>query len=54
MWMIPALDVINEIVGFPANNNNSASFKCRQQITKQSGNGDTKFVEITGSIKISK
>ena len=35
-----------EIIDFPANNNNSASFKFKQQITGQAGNGGTKNVEI--------
>ena len=41
----PALDANNEIIDFPANNNNSASFKFKQQITGQTGNGATKDVE---------
>ena len=35
----PALNAI----GFPANNNNSALFKFKQQITGQTGNGGTPF-----------
>ena len=28
----PALDANDNIIDFPANNNNSSSFKCKQQI----------------------
>ena len=41
----PALNTNGEIIDFPANNNNSASFKFRQLITGQAGNNDTKDVE---------
>ena len=41
-----ALDANDYIIGFPANNNNSASFKFTQEITGQTGNGGTKDVEI--------
>ena len=41
----PALDVNDNIIDFPANNNNSISFKFKQKITRQTGNGSTKDVE---------
>ena len=41
----PALNTNGEIIDFPANNNNSASFKFKQLITGQAGNNDTKDVE---------
>ena len=47
----PALDGNNNIIDFPADNNNSSSFKFKQQITRQPGNGDTKDVEIMGPLK---
>ena len=37
----PALDNDNNIIDFPANNNNSISFKFKQQITGQTENGGT-------------
>ena len=40
----PALNNNNEIIDFPANNSNSASFKVKQQITAQTGNGGTNDV----------
>ena len=43
-WDKPALD-------FPANNNNSASFKFKQEITGQTGNSGTKYVEIMVPLK---
>ena len=46
----PALDNNNNI-DCPANNNNSISFKCKQQITGQKGNSGTKNVEIMGPLK---
>ena len=39
----------NEIIGFPANN--SVLFKFKQQITGQTGNGDTKDVELMVPLK---
>ena len=42
----PALDNNNKIIGFAANNNNSTSFKFKEQITGQTGNGHVKDVEI--------
>ena len=47
----PALDNNNNITDFPANNNNSASFKLKQQMTGQTGNGGTKDVEIMVPLK---
>ena len=38
-------------IDFPANNNNSGSFKYKQQITGETGNGGTKHVEIMVSLK---
>ena len=39
-----AIDANGSIIDFPANNNNSNSFKFTQQITGQTGDGDTKDV----------
>ena len=47
----PALDNNNNIIDFPADNNNSASFKFKQQITGQTGNGGAKGVEIMVPLK---
>ena len=47
----PALHVNGEIIDFPANKNNSASFKFKQQITGQTGNGGTKDVAIMAPLK---
>ena len=47
----PALDNNNYITDFPNDNNNSISFKFKQQITGQTGNGGTKDVEIIVSFK---
>ena len=47
----PALDSKNNIIDFAANKNNSASFKFKQQITGQTGNGGTKDVEIMVLLK---
>ena len=47
----PALDNNNNIIHFPANNNKSISFKFRQQITGQTGNGATKDNEIMVPLK---
>ena len=41
----PALNSNGEVIDFPANNNNSVSFKFKQQITGQTGNGGTKDVK---------
>ena len=40
-----------EIIDFLANNNNSGSFKFKQEITGQAGNGGTKDVEIMVPLK---
>ena len=42
----PALDNNGNIIDFPDDNNNSTSFKFKQKITGQTGNGGTKDVEI--------
>ena len=42
----PALDNSNNIIEFPAGNNNSISFKFKQKITGQTGNRGTSDVEI--------
>ena len=47
----PSLDSNNNIINFPANNNSSALFKRKQQITGQTGNGGSKNVEITIPLK---
>ena len=47
----PALNANDDIIDFPANNNNSASFKFKQQIIGQTGNGGTKDVEIMVPLK---
>ena len=46
-----ALNANGEIVYFPANNNKSASFKFKQQITGQTRDGGTKDVEIMVPLK---
>ena len=47
----PALNANGEIIGFPADNNNSASFKFKQQITRQTGKGATKNVKVMVPLK---
>ena len=47
----PALDNNDNIIDFPADNKNSISFKFKQQITGQTGNGGTKDVEIMVPLK---
>ena len=47
----PALDKSGNIIYFPDDNNNSASFKFKQKITRQTVNGDTKDVEIMVPLK---
>ena len=47
----PALDNNNNVIDFPANNNNSISFKFNQEITGHSGNDGTKNVEIMAPLK---
>ena len=39
---IISLDSNNNIIGFPANNNDSISFKFKQQMTVETENGDRK------------
>ena len=46
-----ALDNYNNIIDFPANNNNSIWFEFKQQITGQTGRGGTKNFEITVPLK---
>ena len=48
----PALDNNNNIIGFPVNNNNSISFKIKQQIIGQTGNEGTKSVEMLCSSNV--
>ena len=47
----PASNNNGDIIDFPGNNNNSNSFKFKQQITGQTGNGGTKNVEIMVPLK---
>ena len=47
----PALDENGNITDFFDNNNNSASFKFKQKITGQTGNGGTKDVEVMVPLK---
>ena len=47
----PALDNNNNIIDFPADNNNSISFKFKQQNTRQRGHGGTKDIEIIAPLK---
>ena len=47
----PDLDNNNIIIDFPANNNNSTSFKFKKQITGQTGHSGTKNVEIMVPLK---
>ena len=47
----PALDNNDNITDFPAANNNSKSFKSKQQLTEQTGNGGIKDVEIMVPLK---
>ena len=46
-----ALNAKGEIVDFPADNNNSASFKLKQQITRQTENGGTRDIETMVPLK---
>ena len=41
----PAIDANGSIINFPANDNNSNTFKFKQKITGQTGNGGKKDVE---------
>ena len=47
----PALNANGEVIDFPSNNNNSVSFKFKQQITGQTGNGGTKDVKMMVPLK---
>ena len=47
----PALDAYGEIMDFPANNNNGASFKLKRQIIGETRNGGFKDVEIIVPLK---
>ena len=47
----PTLDNIGNVIDFPADNNDSTSFKFKQQITGQTGNSGTKDVEIMVPLK---
>ena len=47
----PASNNNGDIIDFPGNNNNSNSFKFKQQITGQTGNSGTKNVEIMVPLK---
>ena len=46
-----AVDKNNNIIDFPANNNNSISFTFKKQLTGKTGNGGTKNVEIMVTLK---
>ena len=46
-----ALDTNDNIIDFPDKSNNSNSFKFKQQITVQTGNGGTNDVEIMAPLK---
>ena len=46
-----AVDNNDSIIDFSANNNNSNSFKFKQQITGQKGNAGTKDIEILVPLK---
>ena len=48
---IISLDGNNNIIGFPANNNDSISLKFKQQMTVETENGDRKDIEIMVSLK---
>ena len=47
----PTLDASYDIIDFPVNNSNNASFRFKQQITGQTGNGGTKDVAIMVPLK---
>ena len=47
----PALDNNSNVINFPAKNNNSISFKFKQQITGQARSGERKYVEIMVPLK---
>ena len=48
---IPAVDSNNNIIDFPANKNKGVSFKFKQQITVQTGNGRRKNIELMVPLK---
>ena len=47
----PGLDANDDIIDFPPNNNNSASFRFIQEITAQTRNDGTKDIEIMVPLK---
>ena len=47
----PGLDNNGNIIDFANDNNNSASFKFKQKITRQTGNAGAKDTEIMVSLK---
>ena len=47
----PVLDANNNIIDFPANNNNSNAFKCKHQITGQTRNRCSIDVETMVPLK---
>ena len=49
-WDEPALNDDVEIIDFLANNDNSGSFKFKQQLAGQTGNGGKKDVKIMVSL----
>ena len=49
-WDEPALNDDVEIIDFLANNNNSGSFKFKQKLAGQTGNGGKKDVKIMVSL----
>ena len=49
-WDEPALNDDVEIIDFLANNNNSGSFKFKQQLAGQTGNSGKKDVKIMVSL----
>ena len=55
MWQYyrdkPVLDNNGNVFGFSDDNNNSASFELKQKIHGQTGNRDTKDVEIMVPLK---
>ena len=46
-----AIDSNNVIIDFPADDNNSISFKFKEKVTVQTGNNDEKNVEIMVPLK---
>ena len=45
------LSTKGEVIDFPANNNNSVSFKFKQQIIGQTGSGSSKDVKVMVPLK---